>query len=379
MYRVLLCGGLVCLLAVLPVAGAELRPGGSDFLRRIPLGNPPFGQLQDEGSPWEGVRIQRWRRDTPPVDWTLCWIDLATPGLGYQVSAVHYQNGPGGFPVQAVYPQTTVDFLREHSEPPRVDLAVNTVAYYFVPAYPGKPVFLSDPVWQGEDRKVGPGPGTPMLGLSPGWALIGPPDEIRAAGPLHAFAGFPDRGKCRDGVAVRDGQAQSFTLANPHGRTLAGVTKDERVLILLTADGYNPGVSEGLSLTDAAEVLRTAGAHQGIFLDGGGSSLLVGRGDAGPELFNRPAGLLNTPGTLRYIAVSLGFTNLRRTGERLPALANWKASAPVVLVCEVVTWGEAYPWRSVPLLAGLAVVVAVLIASWLRNRRRRTEKAVAGP
>ena len=59
-------------------------PVGSAYLRTVRVQDPPFGRLVQESSPWDGVRIQRWRRDTPPeADWLTVWIDLRTAGLGY--------------------------------------------------------------------------------------------------------------------------------------------------------------------------------------------------------------------------------------------------------------------------------------------------------
>src|SRR5262249_38655133 len=130
----------------------------------------------------------------------------------------------------------------------------------------------------------------------------------------------------------------------PHARTAIGVSDDGRVLILLVADGYNPGVSVGFGTGDTAHVLRAAGAYQGMFFDGGGSSTLVGRdGDGEAVVINRPAGLEKTPGTLRYVACTLGFTNLRRSDEPIPSVRDWQAARLVTAWVELVTWCRVYP------------------------------------
>jgi hypothetical protein len=367
---------LVCLWVLAAVvdtrAGESRGPSGSAHVRNFAVQPMPFGQRRQEGFPWDGVRVQRWRRDRPEVDWMVLWIDLQTPGLGFEVTPVHYRKGPGGYPIQAAFAQTTVDFLQQHGAPPRVDLAVNTVAYWPCPAYDGLPVFLSEPVWQGGDNQRDPKPGALMLGLLPGRAVIGEADEVRAVQPLVAFGSFLETGEALAGIAVRNGRAMTFADQEPHGRTMAAVSQDGRVLILVLVDGYHPHVSMGLSLGEAAQVLQAAGAYQGIFLDGGGSATLVGRDDdSRPVLFNRPAGLLNTPGTLRYIAVSLGFTNLRRTGELLPAVEDWQASSPVRVFAETITWARVYPLRAAWALSGLILGACLLIGLWLRRRRRR--------
>jgi Phosphodiester glycosidase len=267
-----------------------------------------------------------------------------------------------------------VDFLEGCGDEPRVDLAVNTVAYFPFPALAGRRLFLSEPVWQGKDNGWDPAPGARMLGLLSGRALIDEPAAVRTAGPAHAFGSFLDAGVIPGGNAVRDGRAATFVEKDePHARTLAGLSADGRVLILLVADGYHPGVSIGLNMTDASAALRAGGAYQGIFLDGGGSSALVGRGDDGRAvLFNRPAGMLNIPGTLRYIAVNLGFTNLRRSAEPLPAVADWQAPWYVVLYAKVVTWMRIHPVQTGLCVAAGILGTGLLVRRWRRRRRAAT-------
>ena len=337
---------------------------------------PPFGRLLDDSAPWDGVRIQRWRREQPEVDWLTVWIDLQTPGLGYRVTPIHDGTGPDGTSVQTALAQTTADFLTAHSDPPRVDLAVNTVAFAPFPAYDGLPVVLSEPVWQGDDNRRDPEPGSVMLGLCAGRALIAEADVVRAARPHCAFGSFrlaaiPKAGAVRDGQVIVDGGPW-------FGRTLAGVSADGRLLILVVADGYHPGVSIGFDYGEAAQVLRAAGAYQGMFLDGG-SATLVGRGDDGRAVvLNRPAGLQKTSGTLRYVGPSLGFTNLHRTGVPLPVPEGGKAPGYVLAWSRLVTWSRVYPGRAT--LAGAALVVLGMLAGglWLRRRYRRRSARTSG-
>ena len=72
-------------------------------------------------------------------------------------------------------------------------------------------------------------------------------------------------------------------------RTLAGVRADGR-LILVTVDGRRPGWSAGVTLAEAARLMRSLGARDALNLDGGGSSAMTVRGrvvsrpsDAGGE------------------------------------------------------------------------------------------------
>lgn len=60
-------------------------------------------------------------------------------------------------------------------------------------------------------------------------------------------------------------------------RTLAGVRSDG-TLLLVTVDGRRAGWSAGVTLTEAARVMRALGARDALNLDGGGSSSMTVRG-----------------------------------------------------------------------------------------------------
>jgi hypothetical protein len=67
-------------------------------------------------------------------------------------------------------------------------------------------------------------------------------------------------------------------------RTLAGVRDDGRVL-LVTVDGRRPGWSAGVTLPEAARLMRSLGARDALNLNGGGSTTMTVRG----EVVNRPS------------------------------------------------------------------------------------------
>lgn len=75
-----------------------------------------------------------------------------------------------------------------------------------------------------------------------------------------------------------------------HPRTAVGVSKDGRYLILLTIDGRQEGYSMGATLGEVADWLRRFGAHDGLNLDGGGSTAMVMAGAAGAVVLNHPSG-----------------------------------------------------------------------------------------
>ncbi|MFJ7159817.1 phosphodiester glycosidase family protein [Streptomyces sp. NPDC101118] len=98
---------------------------------------------------------------------------------------------------------------------------------------------------------------------------------------------------------VRNGEVMINTVANGmhnpvygtptsavverHPRTLAGVTAAGE-LLLVTVDGRDPGTSVGVTLREAAEVMKWLGAKDALSLGVGGDTTLV----ANDTLYNRP-------------------------------------------------------------------------------------------
>ena len=62
-----------------------------------------------------------------------------------------------------------------------------------------------------------------------------------------------------------------------HPRTAMGYTREGR-LIILVVQGRDPGIAEGASLQDLAEMMIALGADEALNLDGGGSSCLLVQG-----------------------------------------------------------------------------------------------------
>ena len=113
------------------------------------------------------------------------------------------------------------------------------------------------------------------LGLGAGYALVtGGGPRLLARGRVAVAAGS-------EGFAPLS--APGF-VASRHPRTLAGVKSDGTVL-LVTVDGRRPGWSAGVTLPEAAGVMRSLGARNALNLDGGGSTGMVVLG----ELVSRPS------------------------------------------------------------------------------------------
>jgi hypothetical protein len=73
-------------------------------------------------------------------------------------------------------------------------------------------------------------------------------------------------------------------VASRNPRTLAGVRRDGGIL-LVTVDGRRPGWSAGVTLPEAARMMRSLGAHDALNLDGGGSTTMT----IGRRVVNRPS------------------------------------------------------------------------------------------
>jgi Phosphodiester glycosidase len=113
------------------------------------------------------------------------------------------------------------------------------------------------------------------LGLGDGQALV------TGGGPRLLARGRVAVAASSEGFAPIS--APGF-VASRHPRTLAGVKRDG-ALLLVTIDGRRAGWSAGVTLPEAARVMRSLGARDALNLDGGGSTGMVVRG----EVVNRPS------------------------------------------------------------------------------------------
>lgn len=62
-----------------------------------------------------------------------------------------------------------------------------------------------------------------------------------------------------------------------HPRTAMGYTNDDK-LIVLVVEGRNPGIAEGASLNQLAQIFKSLGCVEALNLDGGGSSCMLVNG-----------------------------------------------------------------------------------------------------
>ncbi len=85
-------------------------------------------------------------------------------------------------------------------------------------------------------------------------------------------------------TASRDGMANVNMIVRRHPRTLAGVTRNGK-LIIAVVDGRAPGKTVGASFFEAAAIMKWLGARDAINLDGGGSTAMV----IGKKVVNHPS------------------------------------------------------------------------------------------
>ncbi len=117
--------------------------------------------------------------------------------------------------------------------------------------------------------------GSDSLRLGP-WAVseAGPGTEVQVV------AGFPSL--LERGILVGDlqqGDRPAFA-AERHPRTAVGFDSRRGRLWMVVVEGRREGVSEGMTLPELAGLFQSLGAVNAINLDGGGSSVMVVRGEA---------------------------------------------------------------------------------------------------
>lgn len=114
---------------------------------------------------------------------------------------------------------------------------------------------------------------------------LGPRDDIVNGGPELVRGGRVAVNYGADGIERAGDRSFAYTWGikrNP--RTLLGVDRQGRML-LVTADGRQPGLSDGLGLHEGAELMKSLGAVEAMALDGGGSVTMTVNG----KVINAPS------------------------------------------------------------------------------------------
>jgi len=129
-------------------------------------------------------------------------------------------------------------------------------------------------------------------------------DALVADGVWNTLSFGPailEDGQVVDGIedVEIDTNVGNHSIQGDQPRTAVGVI-DENHLVFVVVDGRSPGYSEGVTLTELAQIMQDLGATTAYNLDGGGSSTLYFDG----EVVNDPLGKGEERGTsdILYIA-----------------------------------------------------------------------------
>lgn len=219
---------------------------------------------------------RRFYREPRPILLHLIRIDLATPGLRFQVT-------PGLGPNQGVRARTASDFVREFG----VQAAMN--GSFFDPFYTKLPwdyYPLRGDVVHPIGQTVADGAQyAPPFAQWPVICLRGARVWVRARQCGEAV----DHALTGDVIFLIDGEPEYLPKKsyhdNPHPRAAVALNRERSVLWFAVVDGRQSGYSEGVTTWEFAELLAAQGADLAVNLDGGGSATLA---IAGPRVLNSP-------------------------------------------------------------------------------------------
>lgn len=261
----------------------------------------------EKSQPYKPITIEAGVFTSPrPVRAWLVRIDLTSPDIKFVATP------PGKVePPAEVACMTTLDFAKTE----KLQLAFNASPFGPLRQKPGEPMDVVG--LSASDGRIFSEPhesfGMLLIDSNGAARVVEPPlaDELRRTID-DAVGGF--RVLVRGGRSLADEflpkENAKFAGVNP--RTAVGLSADGKTMIVLVADGRQPGVSEGLTLVELAEWGIRSGCDVLLNLDGGGSTTLVLQDPASGEhrVLNKPS----SSGKLRLVANSLGFARAAFTG-----------------------------------------------------------------
>jgi hypothetical protein len=105
---------------------------------------------------------------------------------------------------------------------------------------------------------------------------------------------------------IQDQESVHPYLTTPHPRTALALDQNNETLIIIVVDGRQPNYSEGVTMSELAEIVQEFGGYTAVNLDGGGSSTLAIDGQASETMIlNSPIDQY-LPGRERPVANHLG-------------------------------------------------------------------------
>jgi exopolysaccharide biosynthesis protein len=248
--------------------------------------------------PFSGVTYVHEQQADPPENIFVVKIDLTNPKVTVRVA-------PGGPDPDGDGPwQTTLLPVREIAEREHFDIAVN--ASFF----DAKNTKDAEGAQSGYVRD--------KWSSAVGWAMtdgkLWSPVRWKSnpvlwiAGDRSVHIGSPENVPSDakqivqgNGLVVENGKPTepAGNLKVRHPRTVVGIDKDGKTLVLLTVDGRNPSKSLGMTGPELAAEMIKQGCWTAINLDGGGSSTLVMRDPSSDQLK-----VINDPSDHRERAVA---------------------------------------------------------------------------
>jgi hypothetical protein len=267
-----------------------------------------------ESQPFLGVTLYSITLTVPrPLNIRVVEIDLRHPGLAFRMSP----RDPGLPDGDETITQTTRQYVDEQS----AQIGINTSFFRLENGLEARPTNNTGIVVSDGDR-YSPWDSGGQVGLNISEANVANVITAASSRPtgfesnpsgvslFNAVAGSNRLLNNGDNVAPANSpDPGAFLHLQP--RTAAGVTADDR-LLLATIDGRRAGFSEGMYLSEVAELLKGYGATNAVNLDGGGSTTLAmdyyDDGATRAQLVNRPSG------SERHNGVSLGIFAPRNPG-----------------------------------------------------------------
>ncbi len=286
-----LCVSATGLLIVLAVA-LLVAGGGLFWYTHRPLPSNTYETL------FEGVTYMRDVRHVPrPLVIHVITVDLSAPGIGFLVT-------PGRPMGSRQLPaRTTSQFLLEF------DLQIAINGGFFTPWHSDSPwdyyPHVGDPV---DVAGFASSRGAIYSKEMPGHSTlyISPDNQAQFHAPVETvYNAISGNDIILDqGLAQAAGSSPSFNTLQP--RTAIALGRQGRSMLLVVVDGRQPNYSEGVTLTELAEIIAGYGGDTALNLDGGGSTTLVARGKTGqPVQLNSPIDN-RIPGRERPVANHLG-------------------------------------------------------------------------
>lgn len=226
-----------------------------------------------------GVVYREVRSGPHPWVVHLLEVDLSRCDLGFRVEAA--RNDSGRLPVTSLARRAgpgalaavNGDFFTPEHQPLGVEARGGEIRGRSArPVFawrPGHLPWIGPARWEGDSLRIA------------GWTMVaGEPDGV-----TEVVAGYP--ALLEEGRWVGDLlQSERPDFARQRApRTGVGLDLEGERLWLVVVDGRRGGSAEGMTLPELADLFRALGARSALNLDGGGSSVMVVRG----EVASRPS------------------------------------------------------------------------------------------